>query len=467
MAFLTTDNKLYRSTGAAWTVAVPTTDLNGTITTAQIAALAVTAAQIANGTITGTQVAAATIAAANIVANTITAAQIATGTITSTQIAALTITAAQILAGTITSAQIAAATITGSNIAAATITAANILANTITAGQIAAGSIGVNELVAGAIETYMLSVQTDEYVRGTVYQTLGNQWVGPIANSFGASTLRSIAYGNGVFVAVSDAGKISRSVDLGVTWSALIANSFGASALSSIAYGNGVFVAVSDAGKISRSVDLGVTWSALIANPFGVSNIYSLAYNLGIFQAGTFTGKTARSYDNGGTWGSLVTNPFGTNAIYGIASSTTNMVAVGLNGSIATAGWNPCYSLVEPVVGEPSLGTKHKHRSVILNAGVPANTNVQTLNLRTVDATLPVGITWVEGELRATGTVVGVQFFVGDAFGIDYSSVETQIAALQNIGQFGTPVDAAGNIYWKATAVTLTSTIILMTAYYS
>src|SRR5690606_12370867 len=36
VVFLTTDNKLYRSTGTAWTAEVPTTDLSGTITETQI-----------------------------------------------------------------------------------------------------------------------------------------------------------------------------------------------------------------------------------------------------------------------------------------------------------------------------------------------------------------------------------------------------------------------------------------------
>src|SRR5438045_6564063 len=47
VVFLTTDNKLYRSTGTAWTVAVPTVDLTGQVTSAQITDLAVTTAKIA------------------------------------------------------------------------------------------------------------------------------------------------------------------------------------------------------------------------------------------------------------------------------------------------------------------------------------------------------------------------------------------------------------------------------------
>src|SRR5690606_17701167 len=49
VVFLTTDNKLYRSTGNSWTAAVPTTDLSGTITETQIANDAVTTPKLKAG----------------------------------------------------------------------------------------------------------------------------------------------------------------------------------------------------------------------------------------------------------------------------------------------------------------------------------------------------------------------------------------------------------------------------------
>jgi hypothetical protein len=78
---------------------------------------------------------------------------------------------------------------------------------------------------------------------------------------------------------------------------------FGASAVRSIAYGNGVFVAVANGGKIARSLDGGVTWGSLITNPFGTSDIIGIAYGNGVFVAGTSDSKIARSLDGGATWG--------------------------------------------------------------------------------------------------------------------------------------------------------------------
>ncbi|MEM4360475.1 MAG: hypothetical protein QXT45_08105, partial [Candidatus Bilamarchaeaceae archaeon] len=52
VVFLTTENKLYRSTGTSWVASVPTSDLSGQITTSQIEDGAVTASKLLNGSVT-------------------------------------------------------------------------------------------------------------------------------------------------------------------------------------------------------------------------------------------------------------------------------------------------------------------------------------------------------------------------------------------------------------------------------
>jgi len=111
--FLTTDNKIYRDTGTAWTVAVVGTDITantieagqikaGAIGTDQLAALAVTAAKIAANTITANEIYAGAIGADQLAVNAVTADKIAASAITTTKIDALAITGAKIAAGTIT-----------------------------------------------------------------------------------------------------------------------------------------------------------------------------------------------------------------------------------------------------------------------------------------------------------------------------------------------------------------------------
>jgi hypothetical protein len=121
LVFLTTDNKLYRWTGSAWTAAVPTTDLTGTITETQIANDAITTPKIAANAVTASEIAAATITGNKIVANTITGGLLATsGIITS---------AAQINDALITTAKIGNAQITSAKISG-TIQSDNYVAGT-------------------------------------------------------------------------------------------------------------------------------------------------------------------------------------------------------------------------------------------------------------------------------------------------------------------------------------------------
>ena len=111
--FLTTDNKIYRDTGIAWTVAVVGTDITantieagqikaGAIGTDQLAALAVTAAKIAANTITASQIYAGTIGADQLAVNAVTADKIKASAVTTVKLDALAITGAKIAAGTIT-----------------------------------------------------------------------------------------------------------------------------------------------------------------------------------------------------------------------------------------------------------------------------------------------------------------------------------------------------------------------------
>jgi hypothetical protein len=197
---LTTDNKLYRHTGSAWTSAVPTTDLTGQVTDAQIAALAaskvtgqLTDAQLAaiaaakiTGQIVTTQITDDAITTPKIAAGAVTAAEIAANTITAGQIAAGTITATEIAAGTITGAKIAAGTITAGNIAADTITANEIAANAITASEIATDAVTANKILAGSVTTAKIAagaVTANEIAANTIIA--GNIAAGAVtANKF-------------------------------------------------------------------------------------------------------------------------------------------------------------------------------------------------------------------------------------------------------------------------------------------
>lgn len=147
VVFLTTDGKLYRLTGGAWTANVPAVNITGQLTDAQIAQIA--AAKL-TGQITATQ----------ITDGAISTPKLAAGSVTAAVIAADTITASQIAANAITTAEIATGAITATKIAAGAVTAAAIEADSITAGQIAAGAINTTELAAGAITAAKIAAMT-------------------------------------------------------------------------------------------------------------------------------------------------------------------------------------------------------------------------------------------------------------------------------------------------------------------
>jgi hypothetical protein len=193
VVFLTTDNKLYRYTGAAWVSTVPAADITGQLVAGQIADAAITTAKFAAGIepveilatlpttgnfqgrvvflttdnklyrYTGSAFVASV--AAGDIAGQVQAAQIAaieaskiTGQLTDAQISDLgaaklsgQITQTQITDGSISTAKLAAASVVADKIATSAITADKVAANAITAVKIATGAVEAAKIAAGAV----------------------------------------------------------------------------------------------------------------------------------------------------------------------------------------------------------------------------------------------------------------------------------------------------------------------------
>jgi hypothetical protein len=109
--FLTTDNKLYRSTGSSWTAAVPTSDLLGQITETQIADNAISTPKLQANAVTAAKIAAEAVTSDKIAANAVTAGKIAAGAVSTDQLAANAVTAAKIAAGAVSASKLAVAQI--------------------------------------------------------------------------------------------------------------------------------------------------------------------------------------------------------------------------------------------------------------------------------------------------------------------------------------------------------------------
>jgi hypothetical protein len=113
MVFLTTDDKLYRWTGSAWTAAVPAVDITGQITATQITDGAISTPKLAANAVTAATIAANAITSDKITANAITAGKIAAAAISSTEIAAGAIRATNLASETLITqtAQLGVATV--------------------------------------------------------------------------------------------------------------------------------------------------------------------------------------------------------------------------------------------------------------------------------------------------------------------------------------------------------------------
>jgi len=82
VVFLTSDNKLYRSTGSAWTAVIPTTDLDGTITETQIADDSISTPKLKANIVTTAKLAAGAVTANELAANSVIAGKISAGAVT-------------------------------------------------------------------------------------------------------------------------------------------------------------------------------------------------------------------------------------------------------------------------------------------------------------------------------------------------------------------------------------------------
>ena len=166
--FLTTDSKLYRYNGSAFTTLVPTVDLQGTITTLQIANNAITAGLIEANAVTSTKIADNAISSPKIVAGAITTAKILAGAVTADTISANAITAGKIAANAVTAGTVAANAITAGTIAVNAVTAGTIVAGAVNTTELAAGAVNAGKIAAGAVTADKITVANFTAVAGNI-----------------------------------------------------------------------------------------------------------------------------------------------------------------------------------------------------------------------------------------------------------------------------------------------------------
>jgi hypothetical protein len=140
--------------------------------------------------------------------------------------------------------------------------------------------------------------------------------------SLGAGTWSSIAYGQGVWVAIVTGGTTTKySDDGGITWTT--GGSLPSSSTwISIAYGANKFVAVSSSGAVNPaySVDKGVTWANSGASGYiGSGTTTSVHYGQGVFVVTQSSSNNMSSSQDGLVWTTrAITRASGTGALAAI-----------------------------------------------------------------------------------------------------------------------------------------------------
>lgn len=158
VVLLTTDNKLYRYTGSAWTSDIAASDLTGQISGTQVADGAITTTKITDDAVTSDKVAANAVYAGSIQTNAVTSAKIQAGAISTDKIAANAITAAKMAADSVEAGSIAAGAVNTAAIQAGAINADKIGTDAVTANKIAASSIITSKIATGAVTAAKISV---------------------------------------------------------------------------------------------------------------------------------------------------------------------------------------------------------------------------------------------------------------------------------------------------------------------
>lgn len=231
----------------------------------------------------------------------------------------------------------------------------------------------------------------------------------------------SVAYGNGVWVAVGQGGFIATSPD-GKKWtkrSAGIKRDF-----NDVAYGNGRFVAVCKApdtgsgAKIWVSTNNGATWSYRNSDASGDTismGLHSVAFDgNGTFVAvGGLSGKITRSHDAGETW--HVATPSGSdswNGLYGVGFGNGSWLACGYNMVLKSTDAGATWSIISTTKGGRAVtyGNSRWLMTDVWNSKMywSSNGTTWTNAVRAPDAGSGDSFSWVHDCVFSDGLFIAV-----------------------------------------------------------
>ncbi|EPD85974.1 hypothetical protein HMPREF1207_02929 [Paenibacillus sp. HGH0039] len=217
----------------------------------------------------------------------------------------------------------------------------------------------------------------------------GMSWM---THSSGTRDLLSVIYVDGMYMAVGAAGTILTSSD-GVSW--MVRTSGTTNDLRRVTYGNGTYVAVGQVGTILTSSD-GENWTSRASGT--TQYLFDVSYSNGTYMAVGAVGTILTSSD-GASWMSRASGT--TNGLYGVNYVNGTYVVVGLGGKILTssdgANWTSRTS-----------GTTNNLISVAYGNGTYVAVGVSGTVLTSSD-----GVSWMTRMSGTTNHLVGVSYVNG------------------------------------------------------
>ena len=157
------------------------------------------------------------------------------------------------------------------------------------------------------------------------------------SKKYDSTNFTSVTFGNNLFVAVAYFGIIKTSPD-GITWTSRTSNADPGVYLYEVIYAKGMFVAVGNKENILTSTD-GITWTKVFS---GTLDLNSVTFGNNLFVAGGASGRPITSTD-GITWTKQASSFNGRNTVPNkIVFGNNTFVALKQNGyySVSTDGIN-------------------------------------------------------------------------------------------------------------------------------
>jgi hypothetical protein len=246
----------------------------------------------------------------------------------------------------------------------------------------------------------------------------GIKWIS--RNSGTNVVLRRVSYGNGVFVVVGDSGVILTSSD-GISWSLRISGT--SNDLLVLTYGNGIFITygsntTNTPSALLTSAD-GINWTRSDSDNIGLSD---LTYGNGIF-VGVSGERTVSISSDGIAWASTPVSQ----VLTGVAYSNGTFVAVANNSVIMSSTDGINWRTSRTSSGNDALFATTSGNGIFMAVGFGSITPGQSYG---VILTSPDGITWTSRNSGLSDIFSGVAYGDGTFIVVGSSCVIIQSASV-------------------------------------